>query len=230
MCRILFTKKGIESEVQLQLGNWAESTFVEVIHTEFMNTSHQNRNGNLIFTSANGAKGFLENKITYNGQPVFCVGEKAAKILKKHQIPTQYIAQNAQELADYIIKSIPKRTAFTHFCSDRALPILQQALQADYDYRPVEVYRTVLCYPKLNDTYDIIVFFSPSGVQSFVKYNRLENTTLFAIGETTRTALAKETIQPVYMPQVQTLSGLLSTLRTYLETDIYSEDKKNKIL
>ena len=55
------------------------------------------------------------------------------------------------------------------------------------------VYETKQKSYKINQAFDGILFFSPSGVKSFLENNALDNKTCFCIGTTTAKALENRT-------------------------------------
>nr|WP_305050114.1 uroporphyrinogen-III synthase [Elizabethkingia bruuniana] len=62
-----------------------------------------------------------------------------------------------------------------HFCSSKALSTLKNQLsEAGFDFAEKIVYETIPLYPEWNPPTDAIVFFSPSGVESFMKNNSVK--------------------------------------------------------
>jgi uroporphyrinogen-III synthase len=55
------------------------------------------------------------------------------------------------------------------------------------------VYETTLTPQKIKNSVEAILFFSPSGVESYLKDNTLKKEVCFCIGETTAEALQKTT-------------------------------------
>ncbi|WP_257603665.1 uroporphyrinogen-III synthase [Riemerella anatipestifer] len=76
------------------------------------------------------------------------------------------------------------------------------------------VYETELLYPTLNKKYDALVFFSPSGVRSFVKNNSITDEMVFCIGNTTALEVAKYTSQKPIISTKQNLNDLLSLVKS----------------
>jgi len=60
-------------------------------------------------------------------------------------------------------------------------------------FTEVLVYKTVLKPKTFERTFDGVLFFSPSAVESFTKDNKLEDTTAFCIGTTTAAEAEKHT-------------------------------------
>ena len=55
----------------------------------------------------------------------------------------------------------------------------------DIKFSIVEVYKTSLIYKKIDEAFNGILLFSPSAVRSYCYYNKIEDETLFTIGQTT---------------------------------------------
>jgi uroporphyrinogen-III synthase len=110
-------------------------------------------------------------------------------------------ADSAGELADVIISREPSWTSreLWFFCGDRRREELPESLKTvGWQVHEVVVYRTVLTPRRIDKTYDAIVFFSPSAVESFFSMNTIgPQVPLFAIGKTTAAALHQHCPNPV---------------------------------
>lgn len=219
--KILFTKKLDDQAIGTVLGSKFECSFEEVIQPNVLKTNPfplQNRS--LIFTSVNGVdacfkNGFRpsDNFTEKNFNKIYCVGKKTKIELRKHGLGVFKLKKNARELSEFIIANCAKEK-FIHFCGDLSLDILQRKLPLqNIDYKKIVVYKTKLLYPTFKNNYDAIVFFSPSGVRSFVKNNSLSNKYIFSIGETTAAEIANHTTQKVHFAHDNDLSGLLKLIK-----------------
>lgn len=216
MKSILFTKKGIEQEVCNVLNTDYAIDFIDFIKIDFLPIPAFNleKNG-LIFTSVNAVEGFLKNNFQAQNNIIYCVGSKTEKALIKSGLKPHYTAKNAEELAYYIInhKEHPQRCV--HFCGQMPLRIIGDIL-LDYgiDYEQAIVYFTQLIEPKLSKNYDAIVFFSPSGVKSFLAFNDFKKSVLFSIGSTTESFLDQYATSPIICAN-HTLKDLLQKIKEY---------------
>lgn len=219
--KILFTKKLDGNEVLKVLGKEFQPSFLDVISIRFRKTAAFPLNDNsLIFTSVNGVKSFFENQFIphdnfaeKNYNKIYCVGKKTKLELRKHGFGVFKMKKNAKELSEFIIENCAKEK-FIHFCGNLALDILQKKLPLqNISYKKVVVYDTELIYPTLHEEFDAIAFFSPSGVQSFIKNNPLKFEKIFAIGETTGAEVAKYTTQQIFMSKDNDLSNLLKIIK-----------------
>lgn len=219
--KILFTKKLDENEVATQLGAEFQSSFLEVIKINFLETpSFPLQSKSLIFTSVNGVEacfnnGFQphDNFAERNFNKIYCVGKKTKMQLRKYGFGVFKMKKNAKELSEFIIENCGKEK-FIHFCGNLALDILQEKLPLqNIGYKKVVVYETELIYPEIVEQYDAIAFFSPSGVRSFVANNALNFKKIFAIGETTASEVMKHTSQKILTGKDNDLSALLKLIK-----------------
>jgi len=219
--KILFTKSLDRKKVSEKLGADFLVDFVEVIHTEFIKTKTFGlKNNSLIFTSVNGVKAFFENGFSANenfAEPknynkIYAVGSQTKKELRKHNFGTFKLCKNANELSNFITENSANEK-FLHFCGNIAIDILDEKLPLqNISYRKIPVYRTELLYPKIDEKYQAIVFFSPSGVRSFAKFNNLENMKIFSIGKTTTSELEKLTDNKIITSSKNTLADILNLI------------------
>ena len=218
---ILFTKKIDEKEVTDILGSESSSDFLPVIKINLLDLpSFPLRNRSLIFTSVNGVESFFkngfkpqENFADKNYNKIYCVGKKTKAQLRKYGFGVFKTKKNAKELSEFIIESCAKEQ-FIHFCGNLALDILQEELPLqNIGYKKVVVYDTELLYPKVDDNYDAIAFFSPSGVRSFIKHNQLDFQQIYAIGETTGAEVKKHTTQKIFIGKDNDLNALLKLIK-----------------
>ncbi len=193
--RILSTKKLQPNQKQFLLNagfSVLEADFISISAKEF---TLENSNENLIFTSSNAVKAVANHpqvqEIRRN--PVFCVGEKTADLLDELGFTVQESADNALELADKI-KSGYKNETFTFFCGNLRMETLPLSLRiTGIAFNEIEVYDTVLNPLEIKAPLDGILFFSPSGVESYLSANKITNEMCFCIGQTTAKALETTT-------------------------------------
>ena len=89
---------------------------------------------------------------------------------------------------------IYRNESYTFFSGNLRRETLPQALkEADVKFNEIKVYETSLTPQKIKTAVDAILFFSPSGVESYLKENTIKKETCFCIGETTAEALHKIT-------------------------------------
>lgn len=213
--RILFTKELSKENIQSQLGPDFEPYFLKVIDTQPI-TPQKSLVGfqNFIVTSQR-AIAFVKAQRLPQTTTFFVVGNQSATALKALGYSVKIEAKNAKELAKKIIAKEPP-VKVMHLCSSKALATLaQQLIPAGFKYVKNTVYATVPTFPQLNERVEALVFFSPSGVESFMQNNTLNKETLFCIGETTKTSLQHFTSQEIITSKHENLEDLLTTIKEY---------------
>lgn len=125
---------------------------------------------------------------------VFCISEKQAAILKRI---TQSIVLAKEKNSKSLIQQQKKGKSTAPTVYLKGNRSLQLKGLETFD---VEVYQTSLLKPKVKDSFDSYLFFSPSGLESFVEGgNQIpEQSKIIVIGDTTakyaRNAFANEVI------------------------------------
>ena len=171
-----------------------EQDFIEI---ENINFELKNINENLIFSSQNAVLSLMEqtNWEELKNKNVFCVGIKTKELLEQNGFKVDVYMDYASELAE-IITLIYKKEIFTFFSGNLRKETLPKALKdAQINFNEIEVYQTILAPFKISveEKFDGILFFSPSGVESYLVDNKIKTETCFCIGETTASALEKIT-------------------------------------
>jgi len=189
--RILSTKKLLPNQKQYLLNadfSVIEADYIEVNSKKFQ---YKKQRDYLIFTSQNAVESIFQNKNATELKkiPSFCVGEKTKALLGENGFKVIVTADYAAELASVICNQYPK-SSFTFFSGNLRRNILPEAMQlAGIQYDEIEVYETILTPNTINTKPSGILFFSPSGVESYLTSNLLTDETCFCIGKTTSEAL-----------------------------------------
>lgn len=157
---------------------------------------------NIIITSQNGARAFTKKLETLPfleeraGVRCFAVGEKTTLFLEKNGYKVIQTAQNGATLGNYIAEH-HKNERFTYFCGKQRRDELPAMLKGvGIVCNEVVVYETHVNERSFSQTFDGVLLYSPSGVQSYFKANFEKPPLLeeragvryFCIGETTATA------------------------------------------
>lgn len=172
---------------------------------------------NCIITSQNGAKAFLK---AFSGQydeiRCFIVGKKTARLLSEKALKVTKTAQNGAELAHLIAKN-HKNETFYYFCGNQRRDELPSILkEAGIICNEVVVYETQGYEQEFDQSFDGVLFYSPSGVKAFAKANSFKNTTAFCIGETTATA-AKKYIDQVVVANDTSVESVIAKAVKHLK-------------
>lgn len=216
MIRILSTKKLKINQKQFLLNAGFSVVEADFIRTTTLPFELNNVADNLIITSQKAVKALADHPEVQDvrRKPVFCVGFKTADLLDENGFTVQEIADNAQELAAVIVSDYVKE-AFTFFSGNIRRNELPMALfESDVELNEIEVYETEPTPQKVG-TFDGILFFSPSGVQSYLSVNQITNETCFCIGNTTATALKNTTNNIVIANQPSVENTIIQTINHY---------------
>jgi len=172
-------------------------------------------NKSLIFSSQNAVKSVF-NQFRFSGNNCYCVGEKTQKLLEENGQKVVKMTQNASILADFILKNT-KKEPFLFFTGNQRMPVIEAAFaRENRSLEVVETY-TSSAQPKAMGNYDAVLFYSPSGVESYLQNNSLVDSTSFAIGETTAQSLKKYTDNIITATQ-PTIEHLIAAVRKYTTT------------
>ncbi|EKF56669.1 uroporphyrinogen-III synthase [Galbibacter marinus] len=146
---------------------------------------------NAIFTSQNAVRSILDKNIQITN--CFCVGDKTEALLKHHNFNVVEKAYQASTLAKNIVTKYKERS-FELFCGNlrrEELPALLKKHQVEL--HETQVYQTKLTSKNMLGSFDAILFFSPSAVESFAQRNLFDNTIVFCLGKTTEAEVRKHT-------------------------------------
>jgi uroporphyrinogen-III synthase len=219
--RILSTKKLLVNQKQYLLNARlavVEADFISIQYTPF---EVKDIRQNLLFTSQNAFTSFLLNEESgnYKDKAIFCVGSKTKEAIEKAGYTVLASADYAEQLAEIIIRE-HSGESFTFFSGSMRRETLPQALaNANIDFNEIEVYKTVLSPHTINSRLDGILFYSPSGVESYLKENNIGSAVCFCIGTTTAEAL-KGITENIVIANKPTLENVIIQCINY-----YKENK-----
>ena len=187
MKTVLSTKMLSLSQKELFLNSGLGLVEYDALKIEFLNAEIPLDQDNYIFTSKNAVKAFLNQakELDLSKYNAFCVGEKTKSILQEKGVNVMEMAENASALAEILVKKHQKES-FLFLCGNKRRDELPASLKKNnVQYKELEVYRTHLNAKAFQRDFDGILFFSPSGIRSYLLKNTLGNSTLFCIGDTT---------------------------------------------
>lgn len=169
----------------------------------------------LIFTSQNAVKA-IEKQLFKRQNNCYCVGNKTKKLLEENGQKVIKVAKNAALLAEFLIHQCTNES-FVFYTGNHRMTEIEDAFeQYNRSLKVVEVYTTI-AQPKVVGEFDGILFFSPSGVESYLQKNTLKNVLCFAIGNTTAKALQPH-IQDIITASQPTVEHLIATVKKHLST------------
>ncbi len=167
-----------------------------------------------VFSSQNAVYAVAQ-KISVIENDILCVGEKTAKCIQQKfaKTPT-VILSSSKELGTHIVNSSYRSVTFYHGNLRREeLPSLLTANHIDL--KEIMVYKTDLTPHTITSHFDGILFFSPSGVESYLKNNLFsKNTTIFVIGNTTARYVKKHGGECI-VAKDPTIESVIETVNQY---------------
>ena len=219
--RLLSTKKLLVNQKQFLL-----NANISVVEADFISIKQQKVaieiiNENLIFTSQNAVLSLVENLEKTDTldllrkKNVFCVGLKTKALLEENGFNVIVYTGYAADLAE-IISLIYSKEKFTFFSGNLRRDTLPEALsEAEVVWNEIQVYETILTPQKISGTFDGILFFSPSGIESYLKNNKITKETCFCIGTTTAEALENITNNVIIANQPTVENVIIQCINFY---------------
>ena len=215
--RIYSTKK--LSEIQKKsLGKsilLEDSDFVKTHYNKISKKVMKSQLENVVITSQNGVEAILNSfdKNEINFKNIFCVGNKTKELIEKRIGKVVFCSKNALKLAEHISMET-KIKELTYFCSDIRLDFLPNYLQENnIIVNEIESYKTTSSSLKIDDSVSGLLFFSPSGVESYLEKNH-NNKIAFCIGETTALE-ARKYFKNVQVASTSEIGSILELANNY---------------
>lgn len=214
---IVSTKK-LQS-IQRQLLSDAGISLLEedFIETKIKNFELSKVNENLIFTSQNAVQSILQHPKCdeLKGKSVFSVGMKTKELLTENGFDVVAYTGYASDLAE-IISLIYSSESFTFFSGNLRRDVLPNTLKENgITFNEIEVYETIITSKKMTSKQDGILFFSPSGVESYFKLNSIKDETCFCIGETTAEALENKKVKNIIIAEKPSVESVITQVIEY---------------
>lgn len=193
-----------------------EQDFIEIENNNF---DLNNIKDNLIFSSQNAILSLMNQPDweKFKTKNVFCVGIKSKELLEQNGFKVDVYMDYASELAE-IITLIYNKESFTFFSGNLRKETLPKALKAaKIDFNEIEVYQTKLAPFKISkeEKFNGILFFSPSGVESFLTNNKIKDEICFCIGETTAETLKNNKIKNIVIAESPTIEDVIAEVIEY---------------
>jgi len=145
----------------------------------------------LLFTSQNAVESVLRNEKAEDLKqiPAVCVGTKTRQMLEDNGFSVLACEPYATELKTVIEDSF-KQNTIAFFSGNIRSNVLPDAMtRSGIAFEEYTVYKNSERPVKIEAKTDAILFFSPSGVRSYLKKNTLSEQMCFCIGTTTAEAL-----------------------------------------
>ncbi|WP_282073430.1 hydroxymethylbilane synthase [Polaribacter atrinae] len=213
---IFSTKKlsELQKEIVSETIGVKDSDFIKIRFNRIPAKVMKNEIENVIITSQNGVEALLNSftRDEMNFKNIYCVGRRTKKLIENRIGKVTHAAKNAKKLAEYLAEELETKKV-TYFCSNLRLDVLPASLKArDIQVTEVEAYKTMLSSEKIDDEVSGVLFYSPSGIESYLEENNPDRIA-FCIGETTAVEARKyfEKVEVANMPSVDSLLELVNT-------------------
>lgn len=196
MSTVLSTKKLTPSQKQLLLNSGLSFVEYDAIKIDLLPFNLDLKSGdNCIITSRNAVRSILKENNQRHLPEInfFCVGEKTEKLLLSKGLRVLETCDYGVDLAKLLAHKY-KNDSFTYLCGNvrrEELPTILKDHQVPL--REVEVYNTSLNKKVFLQDFEAVLFFSPSGIQSFCSVNDLKRTNAICIGKSTAFEAKKHT-------------------------------------
>lgn len=216
--KILSTKKLTSSEKK----NLSDSKFClteeDFIRIKLVEFKINSSNDLLLFTSKNAVLSLLKNKKLNDLKQVecICVGEKTKELLEENNFKVLDYSHYAEDLTAIISEKYHNKS-FTFFCGNlrrNTLPDFFTKNSIQFD--EIQTYKNTFTSKKINEKFDTILFYSPSGVISFLEQNTISDEICFCIGTTTSQTLESYT-KNIILSEKPTTSSLLEKIIQYYQ-------------
>lgn len=191
-----------------------DSDFIKIRFNRIPPKVMKNELENVIITSQNGVEAILNSftKDELKFKDIYCVGRRTKKLIENRIGKVTHVAKNAKKLTEYLSTALENKEV-TYFCSDLRLDILPAYLQThDIVVNEVEAYKTMLSPVKIDAAVSGVLFYSPSGIESYLKENSKDKVA-FCIGETTAKEARKyfDKVEVANLPSVDSVLELVKT-------------------
>ena len=170
----------------------------------------------MIFTSKNAVLSVLQNKKIELLKQIkcICVGEKTKELLEENGFKVLDFTHYAEDLTKIIAEKYSDKS-FAFFCGNLRRNVLPDFFKENkIEFHEIQVYKNEFSSQKINGKFDVILFFSPSGVYSFLEKNTISDEICFCIGTTTSQALEPYT-KNIILSEKPTFTSVLEKVKEY---------------
>lgn len=165
-----------------------------------------------IFTSSNAVKIVVDNNDLSKNNKTYCVGSKTRELLINLGFKVQAHYKCFSDLADAMISS--EESSFNLFVGNRYQKKEVERLSAHKRVDVIQCYKNEASSHAVQGTYDALLFFSPSGIDSYLIKNKITTEECFCIGETTAEHLSPFTDR-IHVGEEWTVNGLCGAVEKY---------------
>lgn len=226
---LLFTGQELDENILEELPIQFYVSVLPFIKTELLTNKHlieqlnfiTESESQVIVTSNIAAKWITKYAINIPNWKIACMTGKTQDVFvttewKKLIVLTD---QKSELLAENVEKVFSKSQKVYFITGDRHLNIIPVYLsKKGFDIETIITYHTKEVEQNMEVNYDGIIFLSPSAVKSFFRQHKISiEIPLFAIGETTATALKKIVFNPIITSSKPTQKILFHTIQQFFK-------------
>ena len=178
----------------------------------------KNQIKNVIITSQNAVDALLDNFISQelDFENIYCVGKRTKRLIEKKIGKVAHIENSAEKLANYLVDAIDGKEV-TFFCGNKRRDELPTILAENgIKVNEVECYQTQLTPRKIEGKFNGIMFYSPTGIESYLKDNKTSDSVAFCIGETTATE-ARKYFENVIVSSLPTVESVIKSVNDHFQ-------------
>lgn len=176
---------------------------------------------NAVFTSQNAVEAVLFNFAAEELEfiNIYCVGRRTKRLIKNKLGIIAHSENSAEKLAHFLKDNL-KEKEVTFFCGNKRRDELPKILKENtFKINEIECYQTILTPQKVDLKFSGLLFYSPSGIESFLQKNTSQNQVAFCIGETTA-AIARLHFNKVIVAENTTKTEVINTVNNYFDNTI----------
>lgn len=173
---------------------------------------------NVIITSQNAVNALLDSFIPteLNFKNIYCVGKRTKRLIERKIGKVTHVENSAEKLANYLAENLEEKE-ITYFCGNKRRTELPAILSKNnITLNEIECYQTQLTPKKIEKKYNGILFYSPTGIESYLKKNTSSKSVAFCIGDTTA-SYAKKHFEKVVVAKLPTVENLLKSVNEYFQ-------------
>jgi hydroxymethylbilane synthase len=195
------------------------SDFITIRHHRIKPADLKKKLGHVIITSQNAVESLIDSSggSKLDLEKIYCVGRRTKRLIEKRIGKVSHTANSARKLAEHLAAEFSEPREFTFFCGDLRRDELPRILKSHgHTVNEVVSYQTLFTPDKLNPGYQGILFFSPSGIQSYLKENSPGDEVAFCIGSTTADA-ARTVFNSVVEAKNPSVEAVIQSVNDYYQ-------------
>ena len=183
----------------------------------------------IVLTSITGVKAFLQivshHHLSLSDYIVYCISRGTKEYVAASGMNIKSTAPHASALADEILRDREVKAVTYVSSSLRRDELSDKLKKAGVVVQEVIAYQTEFTPVVIEATYDAIVFFSPSAIDSFLSLNQLKQVPCFCIGKTTADHAKQKGYYHTYIADAPSEDILLQTIiNHYSKTPAHAKE------